>query len=133
MTARAEMKVLVRGRARGPALISRKPINFLGMVDKETGVVGDPSHDLHGKSLAGSVLVFPHGAGSSVGAYTIYSIKANGSAPSAMICERADLTVATGCATADIPLVVAPPGELARLGDGQMITVDTDSAMIICG
>ena len=127
------VKVLVRGRARGPTLISRKPINFLGMVDKETGVIGDPSHDLHGKSLAGSVLVFPYGTGSSVGAYTIYSIKVHGSAPSAMICERADLTVATGCAIADIPLLVAPPGETARLDNGQLITVDADSATITCG
>ena len=49
--------------------------------------------------------MFPSGVGSSVGAYTIYSIKSNNSAPLAMICQKADLTVATGCALANIPLI----------------------------
>lgn len=123
------MKVLVRGSARGSVIRTARPINFLGMIDKKTGVVGDPSHDLHGRTLAGSILVFPHGIGSSVGAYTIYSTKSYGAAPAAMICEKADLTVATGCAIANIPLVVASDQETSRLRDGGQATLDTDSGI----
>lgn len=125
------MKVLVRGRARGSVIRTAHPINFLGMIDKKTGVMGDPSHDLHGRALAGSILVFPHGIGSSVGAYTIYSTKSYGVAPAAMICEKADLTVATGCAIANIPLVVASDQETSRLRDGGRATLDTDSGITV--
>lgn len=120
------MKTLVGGRAVGVVMISKLPINFLGMIQKETGVVQDTSHDLHGKSLAGTILVFPHGIGSSVGAYTIYSIKSHNVAPAAMICHRADLTVVTGCAVADIPLVIAEPHEISTLVAGRHATLDAD-------
>ena len=125
------MKTLVGGRAAGVVRISKLPINFLGMIQKETGMVQDASHDLYGKSLAGTILVFPHGIGSSVGAYTIYSIKAHDVAPAAMICHRADLTVATGCAVADIPLVIAEPHETSTLVAGRYATLDADSCNIV--
>ena len=73
------------------------------------------------------MLVFPSGVGSSVGAYTIYSIKSNGSAPVAMICTKPDLTVATGCALADIPLLIIPEEEFTSIKTGQHISLDTDS------
>ena len=121
------MKALVGGHARGRVLLSEQPINFLGMVDKRTGVIRDESHDMHGERMAGRVLVFPHGIGSSVGAYTIHSIWAHGAAPAAMICRRADLTVATGCAAAGIPMAVADEAELAGLRNGAVVDIDLDA------
>lgn len=119
--------MLVHGAAEGPVLRSSAPINFLGGVDTGTGVVGERGHELFGRSVGGTILAFPSGAGSSVGAYTIYSLKARGSAPLAMVCGRADLTVATGCAMAGIPLVVS--GEaLASLETGQRAALDTRAA-----
>ena len=127
------MKVLVAGRARGIVARSLQPINFLGMVNKSTGVVQDSSHDLYGRSMAGTILVFPHGAGSSVGAYTIQSLYAQGVAPAAMICVRADLTVATGCAVANIPMVVVAESEMESLRDGACALVDTDAGILEAG
>lgn len=124
------MRRMVGGRARGTVLRSFRPINFLGMIDKSTGMVGDPSHDLHGRRLAGAILVFPHGSGSSVGAYTIHSLQSQGVAPAAMICERADLTVATGCAVADIPMAVATESEMGMLREGAKVLVDTDAGIL---
>ena len=118
-------KVLVNGKTHGTVLKSGDPINFLGTVDKKTGKVTDKNHDLYEKSIRNVILVFPSGVGSSVGAYTIYSIKANDSAPSAMICQKADLTVATGCALANIPLVVVSTEEFSSLKTGQKVSVDT--------
>ena len=94
------MKVLVKGKTNGVVIKSTQPINFLGTVNKKTGIISDKNHDLFEKSIKDSILVFPSGVGSSVGAYTIYSIKSNNTAPLAMICTKADLTVATGCALA---------------------------------
>ena len=119
-------KVLVQGKTQGTVLKSRDPINFLGTVNKKTGIISDKNHDLFEKSIKDTVLVFPSGVGSSVGAYTIYSIKSNNSAPAAMLCAKADLTVATGCALADIPLLTISDEEFSSLKTGQQVSLDTN-------
>ena len=121
-------KVLVSGKVHGIILKSNDPINFLGTVDKKTGIISDKNHDLFEKSLKDSILVFPSGVGSSVGAYTIYSIKSNNVAPRAMICQKADLTVATGCALANIPLITITDEEFLSIEDGIKISLDTDDS-----
>ena len=120
-------KILVSGKVEGIVLKSENPINFLGTVDKKTGIISDQNHDLYQKSLKDTVLVFPSGVGSSVGAYTIYSIKSNESAPLAMICKKADLTVATGCALANIPLITISDEEFSLIKNEMTISFDTDS------
>lgn len=121
-------KILVSGKVQGTVLKSNDPINFLGTVDKKTGIISDKNHDLFEKSLKDSILVFPSGVGSSVGAYTIYSIKSNNVAPRAMICQKADLTVATGCALANIPLITITDEEFLSIEDGIKISLDTDDS-----
>ena len=76
-------------------------------------------------------MVFPSGIGSSVGAYTIYSIKSNNTAPIAMICKKADLTVATGCALANIPLIIIDDKEFELIKNGMKMSLDTDSTNLI--
>ena len=124
-------KVLVKGKTQGIILKSNDPINFLGTVDKKTGIISDKNHELFEKSIKDSILVFPSGIGSSVGAYTIYSIKSNNSAPLAMICQKADLTVATGCALANIPLILVSDEEFSSFQNGQKISLDTESSNLI--
>jgi len=121
------MKVLVSGKVQGTVLKSKDPINFLGTVDKKTGIISDKNHDLFEKPLKDTILVFPSGVGSSVGAYTIYSIKTNNTAPLAMICQKADLTVATGCALTNIPLIIISDEEFSSIENGMKILLDTDS------
>ena len=122
------MKVLVSGKVQGTVLKSKDAINFLGTVDKKTGIISDKNHDLYERSIKDTILVFPSGVGSSVGAYTIYSIKSNGTAPLAMICQKADLTVATGCALANIPLVILSDEEFSSINNGMKLSLDTDSS-----
>ena len=121
-------KILVHGKIQGTILKSQNTINFLGTVDKKTGIINDQNHDLFEKSIKDIILVFPSGVGSSVGAYTIYSIKSNDSAPLAMICHKADLTVATGCALTNIPLIIVNDEEFTSLKTGMKIAIDTDLA-----
>ncbi len=121
-------KILVSGKVQGVVLKSEKPINFLGTVDKKTGIISDKNHDLFKKSIKDTILVFPSGVGSSVGAYTIYSIKSNNTAPLAMICQKADLTVATGCALANIPLITISDEEFSSIENGMKISLDTGSS-----
>jgi predicted aconitase with swiveling domain len=120
-------KILVSGQVEGIVLKSNEPINFLGTVDKKTGIISDKNHILFEKSVKNTILVFSSGIGSSVGAYTIYSIKSNNTAPIAMICKKADLTVATGCALANIPLMTIDDEEFQSIKTGMKISIDTDS------
>ena len=124
-------KIIVKGKAKGVILKSKDPINFLGAVDKESGIIHDKKYDIFNKSIKNSVFVFPHGVGSSVGAYTIFSLKSNNSAPVAMICQKADLTVASGCALANIPMIVVSNDEFNSIIDGKEIQVDTESENIL--
>ena len=65
------VKVIVKGMAKGSILVAKNPLNFLGGIDKKTGIVHDKNHDLFGKSIGNKILAFPFGIGRSVGAYTI--------------------------------------------------------------
>lgn len=121
------LKTIVKGKAKGIIMKSNNPINFLGAVDKKTGFIRDENHDLFQKSVKDKILIFPHGVGSSVGAYTIYSLKSNNSAPLAMVCQKADLTTASGCALANIPLVVVSKEEFDSFENGKNFELDTDS------
>ena len=124
-------KIIVKGKAKGVILKSKDPINFLGAVDKKSGIIHDKKYDIFNKSIKNSVFVFPHGIGSSVGAYTIFSLKSNNSAPVAMICQKADLTVASGCALANIPMIVVSNDEFNSIIDGKEIQIDTESENIL--
>jgi uncharacterized protein len=123
------MKILVHGKVKGIVQKSNNSINFLGTVDKKTGIISDKNHDLFEKSIANTILVFPSGVGSSVGAYTIYSIKSNNSAPLAMVCKKADLTVATGCALANIPVLIISEDKFNSLKNGMKVEIDTESSI----
>ena len=124
-------KVIVQGKVKGTVLKTTNPINFLGAVDKKTGVIHDQKYDIFEKSIKDSILVFPHGIGSSVGAYTIYSLKSHESAPLAMICKKADLTVASGCALANIPMVVVSKEKFDSIENGKEVEINTESTTIL--
>ena len=124
-------RIIVPGRANGIVLKTTNPINFLGAVDKKTGIIHDLKCDIFKKSIKNTILVFPHGVGSSVGAYTIYSLKSNNTAPAAMICQKADLTVASGCALANIPMLVLGDDEFNAIKDGKEIQIDTELEKIL--
>jgi len=98
-------RVIKHGRASGRALVSPEPLSFFGMVDAETGVVVERGHPLEGKSVAGRVLVFPTGKGSTVGSYILYRLAKAGRAPAAIINAESEPIVAVGAIISDIPMV----------------------------
>jgi phosphomecalonate degydratase small subunit len=117
-------RVIKAGRAAGPALVSREPIGFLGGVDPDTGVVLEPGHPLHGRSVAGKVLVFPTGKGSTVGSYTILRLARSGHAPAAMVNAQSEAIVAVGAIIADVPMV--DQVDIGLIQDGDWVTIQDD-------
>ena len=99
-------KVIVGGKASGRVLATKQPINFLSSVDPLTGMITDENHELCGNSVKERVLVFPYAVGSSVGAYSIFALRSNRVSPVGIICtSKTDITTASGCAIANIPLL----------------------------
>ena len=118
------------GWATGPALVTREAISFLGNVNPETGIVVDPAHELFGQSIAGKVLIFPGGKGSTVGSYVIYQLKKRGLAPMAMINLCSEPIVAVGAIISGIPLVDRVPEEVLQWRSGILVEVDADQGII---
>lgn len=118
------------GCASGEAIVTREAISFLGNVDPETGIVIDPGHELYGRCIAGKVLIFPGGKGSTVGSYVIYQLKKRDVAPAAMINLRSEPIVAVGAIISGIPLVDRVSQELLEMKDGIEVTVDANKETI---
>jgi len=118
------------GRASGPALVTEDAISFLGNVDSQTGMVVDPAHELFGQCIAGTVLIFPGGKGSTVGSYVIYQLKKRDLAPAAMINLRSEPIVAVGAIISGIPLVDRVPEEILQIKSGTLVEVDADQGLV---
>lgn len=119
---------IVGGKAEGELVVSQKPLSFLGGVDPETGVVTDAESDIRGESIAGKILAFPRGKGSTVGSYVIYALKKNGKAPRAIIVGEAETIVATGAIIAGIPMVDGI--DVSKLKSGMRVRVNADSGEV---
>jgi hypothetical protein len=103
-------------------------ISFFGGVDPESGVVVERGHELEGQSIAGKVLVFPTGKGSTVGSYTLYRLKKAGLAPVAIVNAECETITAVGCIIAEIPCM--DQVEIALMHSGQPVRVDGEHESI---
>jgi len=119
---------IFKGKAEGEALVTSDDISFYGGVDPDTGVVVEKGHELEGESVAGKVLVFPTGKGSTVGSYVLYSLKKADMAPRAIINEATDPVVAVGCIISEIPAV--DQIDMDSIETGQKVEVDADNGTI---
>jgi len=119
---------IVPGHCRGLALVTMKPISFLGGVDPNSGKIIERDHDLKGESMRGRILCFPHGHGSTVGSYVIYSLAKKGLGPKAIVNETADPVVVAGAIIADIPTV--DQVDISHIATGDEVEVDGEKGTV---
>ncbi len=125
-------RIIARGKARGKALVCRDAISFLGGIDPKTGTVIEKGHALEGKNVAGTVLVFPTGKGSTVGSYVMLQLKKNGKAPAAIINATAEPIIAVGAIISGIPMLDKPEKDIfSAIKDGADVEVDAEKGIII--
>jgi predicted aconitase with swiveling domain len=120
------------GKVEGPVLISQDEILFY-LCDPETGQVIEEGHDLEGQSVAGKILVFPAGKGSSsVQVDGLYQLLTRNNAPKGMIIQRPDTILVTSAIIMEIPLVDRVEDEFYRnVENGDYLFLDADSGKII--
>jgi len=92
-------RAIYSGIAEGEAIKCPNPIVILGDINAERGTVEGCG------SIKDKILVFPRGAGSTVGSYTLYGLRYYGTAPAGMIVEKAEPIVVAGAIIAEIPTV----------------------------
>ena len=119
------------GVGEGVALVCAEAVSFFGGVDPKTGVVVEKGSPLEGKCIAGKVLVFPRGKGSTVGSYVILQLRKNGVAPAAIINLEAEPIIAVGAIISKIPMVDKLDGDAySRLKDGMRVKVDGGKGIV---
>ena len=121
-------RIIVEGCCRAEALVSKQPLSFLGDVDPADGKIIEKNHDLSGQCVKDKVLVFPHGHGSTVGSYVLYSLKKGKLAPKAIINQTADPVVVVGAIIADIPML--DKVDITRIQTGDILTVNANKGII---
>jgi len=121
-------RTIVAGTVEGEALVTSQAISFFGGVDPDTGVIVERGHELEGQSIAGKVLVFPTGKGSTVGSYTLYRLKHNRMAPAAIINAECETITAVGCIIAEIPCL--DQIEIEKINTGSRVAVDGNEIVI---
>lgn len=123
-------RVISHGTASGELLVSKDPISFYGGVNPDTGIVVERGHALEGISIAGKVLYFPRGKGSTVGSYTLYRLKKNNLAPKAIINAECEPIVAVGAIISDIPLVDKIDSKKLESYAGKTIKVNANKGVV---
>ena len=121
-------RTIVEGCCTAEALVSMKPISFLGGVDPADGRIIQKDHDLCGKCVKDKILCFPHGHGSTVGSYVLYSLARNNLAPKAIVNETADPVVVVGAIIADITMVDRV--DITQIKTGNVVKVDGTKGVV---
>jgi predicted aconitase with swiveling domain len=119
------------GAGEGSAIRSKDEIMFY-LTDPENGVVIEKAHDLEGQSIAGKVVIFPGGKGSSVvQSDGLYQLMARGSQPAAMIIQHPETVLVAGAIIMEIPMVDrVDPAFYDAVRDGDWVRVDATNGRI---
>jgi predicted aconitase with swiveling domain len=128
---------IVAGAAAGEVLATSQSISFWGGVDPATGLINDPRHELFGQSIAGKILVFPYGKGSSTGSLMILELVRVNKAPAAMINLKTEPILATGPIVSkhfygrEIPVVTMEKALFETLRSGQYVRVEATLGRVV--
>ena len=121
-------RLIYKGTAEGKALVTSQPLSFYGGVDPNSGVVIEKGHELQGQSVKGKILVFPTGKGSTVGSYTMYRMKRNGTAPLGIVNEECETIIAVGAIISEIPCV--DKVDISKIKTCEQIKIENDIVVL---
>jgi predicted aconitase with swiveling domain len=130
-------KAVVKGKARGVALVSDEPLSFWGGYDYHTGEITDRRHPLSGAIAAGRVLALPFTRGSSTTTAILLEAVRAGTAPAAILTTGVDAffalasIVAAEMYASPLPIVALTHEDFARLRSGDEVEVGEDGRLCI--
>ncbi len=128
-------KAVVKGTARGVALVSGEPLSFWGGYDYHTGEITDRRHPLSGSIAAGRVLALPFTRGSSTTTAILLEAVHLGTAPAAILTTGVDAFFALASIVASemyarpVPIVALTPEDFAQLRSGDEVELGEDGVI----
>lgn len=119
------------GTVEGEVLVSTDEIMFY-LIDPKTGVVIEPAHSLEGQSMAGKILIFPGGKGSSVvQADGLFQLNKEGNLPKGMIIQYPETVLVSSAIIMDIPMVDKVEKDFYEtVKSGDHIRINADEGII---
>ncbi len=124
-------RTIVKGVIEGEALVSEKPVCFVGGIDTQTGDFIEHDHPLTGVNLKGKIMVYPTGKGSTGGAYVLYEASCNGVAPAAIINNKIEQITVVGAILGEIPMMdTVQPDPVAAIKTGDWLRVNATNGVI---
>ena len=119
------------GSVEGEALVTKQSWAAFMAVDMCTGEVTERGHELRGKSVAGKVLVFCTGKGSSGWSIGAQALRFAGKAPSALVIKEVNSQTALGAVVMRVPAVSnLDQDPTAVIATGDWVKVDADRGIV---
>ncbi len=125
---------IMGGKVEGEAVVSHQDIGYLAAVDIETGLFVEADHELLGTNVAGKILVYPTGKGSTSGSFVLHELARCKTAPKGIINIEAEPITAAGAIISNIPMIDRldqDPTQIIKTGDYLEIDADQGTVRII--
>lgn len=128
---RIHARPVTSGKVTATALVTSMQISFTGGMDPDTGMIREPGHELFGRSVAGKILVFPSGKGSTTGSWQFYAAFRRNTAPAGIINQRAEGVVAVSAILTGTPMVHGlDEKSFSRIRTGDTVCIDADTGVV---
>jgi predicted aconitase with swiveling domain len=102
-------RTVISGTARGPAMVTRQPINFTAamckvpnMMPSKRAEVRDAHHELFKQNIANQVLVFPSCIGSTHTGLVLLDLVSQQRGPAALVVQRNDSLLISGVVLSEV-------------------------------
>ncbi len=125
-----ETRVLIPGRAMGPAMVLDDTLSFWGGFNPLNGEIIDVHHPQFQQLVGGSILFIPRSRGSAGTPGGIAETLRNGSGPLAFVLGEPDVNVSVGTLVAnrlyalEIPVLEISLAAMAQIRSGDFVTID---------
>lgn len=125
-----EARVLISGRATGPALVLDDTLSFWGGFNPVNGEIIDVHHPQYRQLVGGKILCIPQSKGSAGTPGGIAETLRNGSGPLAFVLGEPDVNISVGTLVAnrlydlEIPVLEVSLAAMAQIRSGDRVTID---------
>ncbi|MBS3792126.1 MAG: DUF126 domain-containing protein [Candidatus Bipolaricaulota bacterium] len=131
-----EGKFYVTGETEGLLVKSERPISFWGGLDPAAGGIIDRRSDICGRNVAGKILAFPEGIGSSTTSAVLLESVMNSTNPLAIVNVTTEPILVSGALVAKelygtkIPVMSIKQKDFDELEDGKKLFIDGDRGTV---
>jgi predicted aconitase/predicted aconitase with swiveling domain len=116
---------------RGKAMVTDVPITYLGYVNRDTGVVEEYGHPLDGRSIEGTILIYPKGSGSTVAPYVLMGLLYTGKGPKAIVNSDVCPLTLPACSLLNLPYGHAFDADpCMTINDGDLIEMTSKNGVV---